>query len=342
MLRGQLPPNDQVSIQRRSPTWHAGGVNLVDIHAIEAAAKVVADTCLRTPVLPVAAKDGRGSLWAKAECLQPTGAFKLRGATNALAGLSDAQRAAGVVTHSSGNHGQAVAFAARVAGVRATVVMPEGAAQVKIDATREWGAEIVMVPVEDRAATCAAIAERTGAEVVPPFDDERIIAGQGTVGLELVDQLPDLATVLVPVGGGGLISGIAVAVKSRRPDVRVIGVEPELAGDLAEGFAAGDRANWSTDLTTRTIADGLRGGAVGDLNWTHIEANVDDVVTVSEDAIRAAMREIAVRARIVAEPSGAVAAAAYVERSRDLPGGTTVAIVSGGNVDPALLASVLG
>ncbi|UYM06922.1 threonine ammonia-lyase [Solicola gregarius] len=317
-------------------------MELVDIHAIETATKAVADTCLRTPVLPLAAKDGRGSLWVKAECLQPTGAFKLRGASNAIGGLTDEQRAAGVVTHSSGNHGQAVAFAATAAGVRATVVMPEGAAQVKVDATRQWGAEIVMVPIDERASTCAAIAERTGAEIVPPFDDLRIIAGQGTVGLEIVDQVPDLATVLVPVGGGGLISGVAAAVKARRPDVRVIGVEPELAGDLAEGFAAGSKVSWSTDRTARTVADGLRGASVGDLNWAHIEQYVDGVVTVSEDAIRAAMREIATRARVVAEPSGAVAAAAYVERSADLPGGTTVAIVSGGNVDPAVLAGVLG
>lgn len=317
-------------------------MTLIDIAEIEAAAKAVADTCLRTPVLPVAAKGGRGSLWAKAECLQPTGAFKLRGATNAVASLTDAQRAAGVVTHSSGNHGQAVAFAATAAGVRATVVMPEGAASVKVEATRQWGAEIVMVPVEERRQTCAAIAERTGAEIIEPFDDARVIAGQGTVGLEIVDQVPDVSVVLVPVGGGGLISGVAAAVKARRPEVRVIGVEPELAGDLAEGFHAGTHATWSTDRTTRTIADGLRGGSVGQLNWEHITKYVDDVLTVSEDAIRASMREIATRSRVVAEPSGAVAAAAYVERGADLPAGTAVAVVSGGNVDPALLAEVLG
>lgn len=316
-------------------------MTLIDITEIEAAAKAVSDTCLRTPVLPVAAKGGRGSLWAKAECLQPTGAFKLRGATNAVASLDDERRAAGVVTHSSGNHGQAVAFAATAAGVPATVVMPEGAAQVKVDATRQWGAEIVTVPVAQRRQACAEIAARTGAEIIEPFDDARVIAGQGTVGLEIVDQVPDVAAVLVPVGGGGLISGIAVAVKARRPDVRVIGVEPELAGDLAEGFHEGTHATWATERTTRTIADGLRGASVGELNWEHITSYVDDVVTVSEDAIRASMREIATRCRVVAEPSGAVAAAAYVERSADLPTGTAVAVVSGGNVDPALLSEVL-
>ncbi|MGH3360335.1 MAG: threonine ammonia-lyase [Nocardioidaceae bacterium] len=316
-------------------------MTLIDIAEIEAAAKAVADTCLRTPVLPVAAKGGRGSLWAKAECLQPTGAFKLRGATNAVASLNEDQRAAGVVTHSSGNHGQAVAFAATAAGVKATVVMPDGAAQVKVDATRQWGAEIVMVPVDERLSTCADIAARTGAEIIAPFDDARVIAGQGTVGLEIIDQVPDVSVVLVPVGGGGLISGVAAAVKERRPEVQVIGVEPELAGDLAEGFHAGTHATWSTERTTRTIADGLRGASVGALNWAHIQAYVDDVVTVSEDAIRASMRDIATRCRVVAEPSGAVAAAAYVERGDDLPAGTTVAVVSGGNVDPAVLAAVL-
>ena len=317
-------------------------MTLVEIEAIEAAARPVADTCLRTPVLPFGAEDDRGALWLKAECLQPTGAFKLRGATNAIAGLSQTQRAAGVVTHSSGNHGQALAFAAAAAGVHATVVMPDGAAPVKVAATRQWGGEVVMVPVGERESACQAVAERTGAEIIPPYDDDRIIAGQGTVGLEIVEQLPDVTAVLVPVGGGGLISGVATAVKRRLPDAAVVGVEPKLAADLAEGFVAGERVTWSTDLTTRTFADGLRGATVGERNWEHIRAYVDDVVTVSEDAIHVAMGKIAERCRIVAEPSGAVATAAYLEHGAALPGGTTVAVVSGGNVDPKLLAGALG
>jgi threonine dehydratase len=251
------------------------------------------------------------------------------------------KRAAGVVTHSSGNHAQAIAFAAAAAGVPATVVMPEGSPQVKVDGTRRWGAEVVLVPVTERASRCAEIAARTGAEVVPPYDDARIIAGQGTVGLEIVAQVPDVDVVLVPVSGGGLLSGVAVAVKALRPECMVIGVEPALAGDLAEGFAAGERRVWSTDQTTRTIADGLRTPSVGELNWEHVHRYVDDVVTVSEETILSAMREIVTRARIVVEPSGAVAAAAYVEHGDTLPRGTTVAIASGGNVDPELLASVL-
>lgn len=317
-------------------------MTLVEIEAIEAAAKSVADTCLRTPVLPFGAEDGRGALWLKAECLQPTGAFKLRGATNAIAGLSEAQRAAGVVTHSSGNHGQAVAFAATAAGVHATVVMPDGAASVKVDATRRWGGEVQMVPVDERESACRSVAQRTAAEIIPPFDDDRIIAGQGTVGLEIVEQIPDVSTVLVPVGGGGLISGVATAVKRLRPEARVVGVEPALAADLAEGFTSGKRVTWATDRTTRTIADGLRGAAVGERNWQHIRAYVDDVVTVSEDAIHVSMGQIARRCRVVAEPSGAVATAAYLEHGAALAGDTTVAIVSGGNVDPKLLAAALG
>ncbi|MFY0408515.1 threonine ammonia-lyase [Solicola sp. PLA-1-18] len=317
-------------------------MDLVTLADVEAAAARVATTCLRTPVLPLAGEGPEGSsLWLKAESLQPTGAFKLRGATNALAQLDPAKRAAGVVTHSSGNHAQAIAFAAAAAGVPATVVMPEGSPQVKVDGTRRWGAEVVLVPVTERASRCAEIAARTGAEVVPPYDDARIIAGQGTVGLEIVAQVPDVDVVLVPVSGGGLLSGVAVAVKALRPECMVIGVEPALAGDLAEGFAAGERRVWSTDQTTRTIADGLRTPSVGELNWEHVHRYVDDVVTVSEETILSAMREIVTRARIVVEPSGAVAAAAYVEHGDTLPRGTTVAIASGGNVDPELLASVL-
>ena len=201
---------------------------------------------------------------------------------------------------------------------------------------------MVLVPVEQRAGACQEIAERTGAAFIAPYDDARVIAGQGTIGLEILEQIPDVAVVLVPVSGGGLISGIGAALKLSRPDVAVIGVEPELAGDLAEGFAVGERRIWSTDATTRTIADGLRTPAVGELNWAHIRAYVDDVVTVSEDAIIAAMREIVTRTRVVVEPSGAVAAAAYLERADVIPGGVTVAIASGGNVDPAVLASALG
>lgn len=314
---------------------------LVRVQDIEAAAARIASVCVRTPLLrlPVGAADAE--LWVKPESLQPTGAFKLRGATNAVLSLHPQARARGVVTHSSGNHGQALASAAAAAGIPCTVVMPEGAAAGKVAATRRWGACVVFVPVDQRAIACADIAARNGAAVVPPYDSAAVIAGQGTIGLEIAADLPDLDTVLVPVGGGGLISGVAVAVKAHSPRTRVVGVEPELAADLAEGFAAGHRISWSGERTWRTMADGLRGTAVGDLNWAHIRSFVDDVVTVTEPAIVAAMRQLAVAGRLVAEPSGAVATAAFLTHPAATSWGRTVAVVSGGNVDPAALAAAL-
>jgi threonine dehydratase len=283
-----------------------------------------------------------GALLLKAESLQLTGSFKLRGATNAVALLSPDERMRGVVTHSSGNHGQALARAAQAAGVRATVVMPHQSPRVKQQATLRYGAEVVLVDLDDRASAVERIRTETGAVFVPPFDDKAVIAGQGTVGLEITEDLPDVATVVVPVSGGGLISGVAAAVKSRCPAASVIGVEPELAGDLAEGFSRGVRSVWGSDLTRRTIADGLRVTGVGELNWVHIRRLVDDVVTVSESAIVAAMRRIVMEERLVCEPSGAVAVAGCLEHPQLLARGATVAVVSGGNVEPSLLAEVVG
>lgn len=314
-------------------------VPLVTLQDVQAAAVRIAAACLRTPVL------GAGAdlplLWLKAESLQPTGAFKLRGASNAVALLDGDVRTRGVVTHSSGNHGQALACAAARAGIACTVVMPEGSVTAKVDATRAWGATVELVPTAERASTCSAIAQRTGAGFVPPFDDPAIVAGQGTIGLEILDQLPDVETVLVPVGGGGLISGIAAAVTALAPRVRVIGVEPELAADAAEGMSTGRRTQWPLERTTATVADGLRGGSVGVLNWAHLRAQVDQIRTVSEADIVAAVARIAHHARLVAEPSGAVATAAYVAHPDRESLGRTVAVVSGGNVDPALYADML-
>lgn len=316
------------------------GGGLVTAAAIGAAADRIGGAVRRTPLLETSLWPN-GRLFVKAESLQLSGSFKLRGATNALALLTDDERARGVVTHSSGNHGQALARAAQAGGIRAIVVMPHQSPEVKVRATERCGATVVLVDLADRAAAVERIRAETGAVFVSPFDDRAVIAGQGTVGLEIIADLPDLATVVVPVSGGGLISGVAVAVKSRCPTARVIGVEPELAGDLAEGFARGARTVWSSDRTGRTIADGLRVTAVGDLNWQHIEALVDGVVTVSEEAILAAMRRIVLAERLVCEPSGAVAVAGCLEHPEVLGAGAAVAIVSGGNVDPALLATVV-
>ncbi|HEX5995628.1 MAG TPA: threonine/serine dehydratase [Jiangellales bacterium] len=311
---------------------------MVDLDDIRAAAKRISGLHVRTPLLPWPLAGS--NVWLKPENLQPTGAFKLRGASNAIGALTDAQRAAGVVTYSSGNHGRAVAWAARKYGVPAVVVMPDTTPAVKIEGVRAIGAEVVLVPAAERESRAEEILAERGGALVPPFDHPQVIAGQGTIGLEIAEDLPDVDIVLVPVSGGGLISGIAVAVKSLRPQARVIAVEPELAGDLAEGFAAGHRVGWPHEKTLRTVADALRVPLVAELTWAHIERFVDEVVTVSEDVILETTARLATSARIVAEPSGAVAPAVALTRP-DLCSGRTVAIVSGGNVEPSLLVRVL-
>ncbi len=315
--------------------------DLVSLTDIRSAASRIADKVRRTPVLPTSLVAGK-LLYVKAESLQVSGSFKIRGASNAVASLSADDRARGVVTHSSGNHGQALARAAAAAGITATVVMPRGSPTVKQLATTRYGAQVVLVESSERVTAALRISAETGAVLVPPFDDPAVIAGQGTVALEILADLPEVATVVVPVSGGGLISGIAAAVKGLRPTARVVAAEPELAGDLAESFKGGQRVMWPSELTDRTIADGLRVPAVGELNWQHISRYVDDVVTVSDEAVLAAMRRVVLEEHLVCEPSGAVAvAAALVELLGATPAGPTVAVVSGGNVDPNLLAEVV-
>lgn len=311
---------------------------MVTIDDISAAAERIRGHALRTPLLP--ATIGGRRLWVKPENLQPVGAFKVRGARNAVALLPDAARASGVVAYSSGNHAQAVAAAARAAGIPAVIVVDDSAPARKIEATREHGAEVVCVPLAEREAVAHRIAAKRGATLIPPFDAPEVIAGQGTIGMELVADLPELDTVLVPVSGGGLAAGIGVAVKALRPQAKVIGVEPELAADTRDGLRAGHRVDWAAADRRRTIADGLR-AQPSELTFAHLQAILDGVVTVSEAEIRDAVRELALRARLVAEPSGAVTTAAYLHRSAELPGGTTVAIVSGGNIDPALFAEIM-
>jgi threonine dehydratase len=302
----------------------------VTVDDIRDAAERIRGSIVRTPLVP-AAWTGRNA-FCKPESLQAVGSFKIRGATNALAMLGASALASGVVTHSSGNHAQALAYAARTAGLVATVVMPTQAPEIKVAATRALGATVVQVDADDRETVSAEIAARNGAVEIPPYDHQAIIAGQGTVGLEIAEDLPAVAAVLVPVSGGGLISGIAVAIKALCPQAKVIACEPELAADLAESFAVGELRGWTPDQTGRTMADGLRVPIVGDLPWQLIRAHVDDVLTVSEDAIAAAVRLLALRGRLVSEPSGAVATAALLEHSSMLPDGPIVAVVSGGNI----------
>ncbi|WP_117214301.1 threonine ammonia-lyase [Allorhizocola rhizosphaerae] len=274
-------------------------------------------------------------LWLKPENQQPTGSFKIRGATNAIAEL----KPEAVITHSSGNHGAALTYAAKAAGVPCTVVVPDTAPTVKIDAMRALGAELVVVAPDQRFAAAERRAAKTGATLIPPFDNRHVIAGQGTIGLEIVEELPGVEAVLVPIGGGGLISGVAAAVKSLRPDVKVIGVEPELAADAQESLQRDRLIGWSTDRTYRTVADGVRTG-LSLLTFAHLREYVDDIVTVSEDEILRAVGELA-RFGTVAEPSGALTTAAYMYRRGWLPAGRTVAVISGGNVDPELLRNCL-
>ena len=310
---------------------------LVTLDDVRAAAGRLDGVAVRTPL--IAAPWAGGELWLKPEGLQATGAFKLRGAFNAVALLDDGARSRGVVTHSSGNHAQALAWAARAQGISATVVMPDAAAPVKVEATRALGAEVVMVPPPERDSRVRELVAERGLTFVSPFDDARVIAGQGTVGLEIAADRPDAATVLVPVGGGGLISGIGVAVKALAPGIRVVGVEPELAADARDSLARGERVAWDPADTYRTIADGVRLPVIGELTWEHIRRHVDEIVTVPEEAILAAMRLLAVRGRIVSEPTGALTTAAFLAEPARF--GRTVAVVSGGNADPALLARVL-
>jgi threonine dehydratase len=294
-------------------------------------------------------------LLVKPESLQPTGAFKLRGAYNAISALlADGERGirpAGVVAHSSGNHGFAVAYAAALLGIPAAIVVPENAPKIKTDAIERAGAELIRVQptLAARVAAADGIAAGRGYAQVPPFDDRRVIAGQGTIGLEIAEDLDGQdATILVPVSGGGLISGIAVAVKALMPGARVIGVEPELAADARESLYVGIRVAWTAAQTARTKADALRVEQVGELTFAHMRALVDDIVTVTEAELVAAVRGLAVGARLVAEPGGAAAVAAALFRSADELGLTSqdiskplVAVLSGGNIDPTLLAEVL-
>lgn len=310
-------------------------VTLADVRAARERIRRIARI---TPIIDVSALAGR-PLWLKCESLQPGGAFKIRGAGNMIAQLTDEQRRAGVITYSSGNHGQAVALAARDVGAPAVVVMPTTAPTIKIEGARAFGAEVVFEGTTSlhRRARAEAIAAERGLTMVPPFDHEWIIAGQGTLGLEILEQLPDVATVLAPIGGGGLVSGVAAAIKQSRGEVRVVGVEPSGAAGMKRSIEAGEVRTLDG---SSSIADGLMAARPGDLNFAHVRAFVDRIDTVDDREIVAAVRWLFLRAKIVAEPSGAatVAAALSTALAYDAP---VVAIVSGGNLDPADLARYL-
>jgi threonine dehydratase len=293
---------------------------------------------VRTPLIPL--EYNGHPLYLKPENLQPIGAFKIRGAYNKIASLTEEERARGVITYSSGNHAQGVAYAARALDTKAVIVMPRTAPAIKRDATEALGAEVVYVGPSgvERMAKAEELAAKHGYVMIPPYDDEQIIAGQGTVGLEIVEDLPDVDLVLVPVGGGGLISGISTAIKSLKPDAKVIGVEPELAGDAQASLRAGHIVKLPAEQVTSTSADGLRAMYVGTITFEHIRRYVDDIVTVSEDEITRAVQILAQNPKTLAEPSGAVAPAAWLFHRDSLPkSNAAVAVISGGNIDPELL-----
>jgi threonine dehydratase len=319
---------------------------LVSLEDVREAARRISGVAIRTPLLAIA-----DDAWLKAECLQPIGSFKIRGAYNAVAQLGPAERAAGIVTHSSGNHAQGVARAGRLLGIRVVVVMPRESSAVKIAAVRADGAEIDFVGQadEERVARAEELARRDGLALIPSYDDRRIVAGQGTLGLEVVEQLADAGldpttplTVLVEIGGGGLASGVCAAVKGLRPEARVIGVEPELAADARESLRSHRIVRWGPELTGRTSADGMRSTALGRVTFAHLDRLLDGVVTVTEEEIARAMLHAAAAARLVVEPSGATALAAWLFHRSELPAdGATVIVVSGGNVDPGRYRELL-
>jgi threonine dehydratase len=321
---------------------------MVTLNDIQQARSLLHGIAIHTPLFEWTGPADQRKLFLKLENLQPIGAFKLRGAYNKVASLSEDDRRCGVISYSSGNHGQGVAYAARALGVKAIIVMPGNAPKNKIEATAALGAEIITVGPgsEERRLRAEQLAAEHGYAIVPPYNDEKIIAGQGTVGLEILEGLPNVETVLVPVGGGGLISGIAAAIKLSNtdlshPQIKVIGVEPELAADAQASLRAGRIVSSPAEQVSRTLADGLRTQSIGALNFEHIRAYVDDIITVTEDEIREAMRALSANAQTVAEPSGAVAPAAFLFHADQLPDTQiNVAVISGGNLDPKLLAEL--
>jgi threonine dehydratase len=313
----------------------------VTVADIERAAETLAGLALRTPM-----EESRwlseltGSpVLLKCENLQRTGSFKVRGAYTRMAHLTADERARGVVAASAGNHAQGVALAAQALGIAATVYMPEGAPIPKEKATRAYGAQVVFYGryLEDSLAEARAFAERTGAVLIHPFDNPDVVAGQGTCGLEILDQAPEMETVVVPCGGGGLLSGIAIAVKSARPDVRVVGVQAEGAAAFPVSLAAGHPVALDS---MSTMADGIAVGLPGEVTFRTVHDLVDEVVTVSEASLSRAVLAVLERAKLVAEPAGAAAVAAILD-DPDRFGTPTVAVLSGGNIDPLLLGKVI-
>ena len=320
------------------PDLHARVITLSDIQAAQTRLEGITKRT-RLIEFPLCAEDPR-RLFLKPENQQPIGAFKLRGAYNKIAALSEEERKRGVISYSSGNHAQGVAYAARALKTKSVIVMPNNAPQVKRDATAQLGAEIVLVGPgsDERKDKAEELAAQHGYIIVPPYNDEHIIAGQGTIGLEILEEFPEVETVLAPVGGGGLISGVAAAIKLSNPKVKVIGVEPELAADAQASLRQGKIVQFPAEQVSLTLADGLRTQSIGPINFEHIRTYVDDIITVTEDEICKAMQYLSANPDTVAEPSGAVSTAGFIFHAKELPRTTqNVAIISGGNIEPKML-----
>ena len=333
--------------------------NLIELKDIDEAGGRIAGAAVRTPLVRLSRArmrmagfgklvENAPEIYLKDESAQPIGSFKLRGAYNMIAQLSAEELGRGVITYSSGNHAQGVAYAARALGAKAVIVMPSNAPQIKRDATMSLGGEIVVVgpASSERREKAEELAALHGYTIVPPYDDAAIVAGQATCGVEILEQLPGVELVLSPVSGGGLLSGVATGIKLSAEAEGIVapqvwGCEPELAGDAAESFKTKTLVEWPAEMTTRTICDGLRTQSLGVLNFEHILRFVDGIVTVSEEEIRTATRLILATTKIVAEASGAVTLAALLFHADELPKvRKVVAIVSGGNIDPKLRAEL--
>lgn len=317
---------------------------MVTIENISEARSRLRNVAVHTPLIEFKLCDADPRrLFLKPENQQPIGAFKVRGAYNKIASLPAGNRKRGVITYSSGNHGQGVAYAARALGIKAIIVMPANAPAIKREATAALGAEIVLVGPgsAERQAKAEELAAERGYIIVPPYNDEQIIAGQGTIGLEILEDMPEVEMVLAPVGGGGMLSGIATAIKLSKPSVKVIGVEPELAGDAQASLRAGKIIEFPAGQVSSTIADGLRTQSIGPINFEHMRRYVDEIITVSEDEIRQATKYLMANAATLAEPSGAVAVAGFIFHASELPQTKfNVAVISGGNIDPKLLEEI--
>jgi threonine dehydratase len=314
----------------------------IELEDVERAAQGLAGVAHRTPVFTSRTLDELtgARVQVKAECFQRGGAFKFRGAYNKISSLDDDALQRGVIAYSSGNHAQAVAIAAALLGTRATIVMPEDAPPAKLDATRGYGAEVVLYDrfAESREDIGARLAEGRGLELVRPYDDPLVMAGQGTVALELLEEAPKLDFLLVPVSGGGLIAGCATVAKARRPEIRVVGIEPEAGDDTRRSLATGERVRIDVP---RTIADGLQAPEPGELTFEVNERRVDEVVTVTDDEIVAAMAFLFDRLKLVTEPSGAVGVAALLNGKLDARGRSVGVVISGGNVGAARFAELV-